>query len=105
VTVFSTQPLNVSFRRNLVNVNLDSWHELVLRIANIHLNVRRDIFRWSKSDGQFFVSSMYQTTLDVDIIPHHIHLWKIRIPLKIKVFLWLLYREEILTKDNLVKRN
>jgi hypothetical protein len=32
-------------------------------------------------------------------------LWKIKIPLKIKVFLWLLYREVILIKDNLVKRN
>jgi hypothetical protein len=35
----------------------------------------------------------------------HSDLWKIKIPLKIKVFLWLLYREVILTKDNLVKRN
>jgi hypothetical protein len=50
-------------------------------------------------------SLMYQTLLDVDIIPHNSHLWKIRIPLKIKVFLWLLCREAILTKDNLVKRN
>jgi hypothetical protein len=41
--------------------------------------------------------------LDIDIVPHDIYLWKIKIPLKIKVFLWLLYREVILTKDNLVK--
>jgi hypothetical protein len=48
---------------------------------------------------------MYQALLDSDIIPHNSHLWEIKIPLKIKVFLWLLYRESILTKDNLVKRN
>jgi hypothetical protein len=104
--VFSTRPLNVSFRRNLVAANLQSWHNLILRIANIHLNDQSDVFRWSlKSDGQFSVSSMYQALLDSAIIPHNSHLWKIRIPLKIKVFLWLLYRESILTKDNLVKRN
>jgi hypothetical protein len=39
------------------------------------------------------------------IVPHNSYLWKIKIPLKIKVFLWLLYREAILTKDNLVKRS
>jgi hypothetical protein len=90
----------------LVAANLQSWHNLILRIANIHLNDQSDVFRWSlKSDGQFSVSSMYQALLDSDIIPHNSHLWKIRIPLKIKVFLWLLYRESILTKDNLVKRN
>jgi hypothetical protein len=48
---------------------------------------------------------MYQAILDSDLMPHNIYLWKVKIPLKIKVFLWLLYREEILTKDNLVKRN
>jgi hypothetical protein len=31
--------------------------------------------------------------------------WYIKLPLKNKVFLWLLYMESILTKDNLVKRN
>jgi hypothetical protein len=38
-------------------------------------------------------------------VPNNSYLWKIRIPLKIKVFISLLYREAILTKDNLVKRN
>jgi hypothetical protein len=37
-------------------------------------------------------------------VPNKNYLWKIKILLKIKVFLWLLYREAILIKDNLVKR-
>jgi hypothetical protein len=48
---------------------------------------------------------MYQACLDSEIVPYNSYLWKIKIPLKIKVFLWLLYREAILIKDNLVKRN
>jgi hypothetical protein len=79
--IFSTRTLNVSFRRSLVADNLHSWHHLIMRLANIHLRER-----W-------------------DIVPYSSYLWKIKIPLKINVFLWLLYRETILTNDNLVKRN
>jgi hypothetical protein len=38
-------------------------------------------------------------------VPNNSYLWKIKVPFKIKVFLWLLHREAILTKDNLAKRN
>jgi hypothetical protein len=33
------------------------------------------------------------------------HLWKSRIPLKIKIWLWLIWHNAIATKDNLLKRN
>jgi hypothetical protein len=83
-----------------------SGHNLVLEIANLHLNDQSDTFRWTlTSSGQFSVSSMYHAMLDSDIVPHNIYLWKIKLPLKIKVFLWLLYRKVILIKDNLVKKN
>jgi hypothetical protein len=45
--VFSTIPLNISFRRSLVGANLQAWHNLVMRIADIHLNDQLDIFKWS----------------------------------------------------------
>jgi hypothetical protein len=32
--IFSTRPLNVSFRRSLVAANLQSWHHLILRLSN-----------------------------------------------------------------------
>jgi hypothetical protein len=85
--IFSTRPLNVSFRRSLVAANLQSWHHLILRLSNVHLRERTDIFRWSlKLDGQFSVGLMYQACLDSNIVPHNSYLWKIKIPLKIKVF-------------------
>jgi hypothetical protein len=89
-----------------VGVNLQSWHNLVMRIADIHLNDQPDIFRWSlTSSGQFMVSSMYQTMIDLEIVSHNIYLWKLKILLKIKFLLWLLCRKVIITNDNLVKRN
>jgi hypothetical protein len=33
------------------------------------------------------------------------YIWKMKVPLKIKIFMWFLHRREILTKDNLAKRN
>ena len=32
------------------------------------------------------------------------YLWKLKVPLKIKVFLWFLNRKVLLTKDNLARR-
>jgi hypothetical protein len=71
-----------------VGVNLQSWHDLVHNIANIHLNDQSDIFRWAlTSSEQFSVSSMYMAMIDSVIVPHNIFLWKLKIPLKVKVFL------------------
>jgi hypothetical protein len=50
-------------------------------------------------------TTQHQELLDFDIVPHNIYLWKLKLPLKIKVFLWLLYLKVTLIKDNLVKRN
>jgi len=33
------------------------------------------------------------------------YLWKLKIPLKIKVFMWFLNKKVLLTGDNLAKRN
>lgn len=32
-------------------------------------------------------------------------LWKLKVPLKIKIFMWYLIKGVVLTKDNLAKRN
>ena len=33
------------------------------------------------------------------------HIWKMRVPFKIKIFTWYLLRGVVVTRDNLVKRN
>jgi hypothetical protein len=33
------------------------------------------------------------------------YIWKIKVPLKIKIFIWFLHHKVLLTKDNLVKRS
>jgi hypothetical protein len=36
--------------------------------------------------------------------PNFKHIWKSKIPEKIKIFMWLVTQKAILTKDNMIKR-
>jgi hypothetical protein len=47
---------------------------------------------------------MYFLLLNTTPLNHNMLLWKLKLPLKIKIFLWYLGRGVILTKDNLAKR-
>jgi hypothetical protein len=33
------------------------------------------------------------------------YIWKMQVPLKIRIFMWFVFQKAILTEDNLVKRN
>jgi len=48
---------------------------------------------------------MYLALIDDNVLQINRPLWKLKIPLKVKVFIWLLHHGVILTKDNLAKRN
>jgi hypothetical protein len=39
-----------------------------------------------------------------DIGDSYTRIWKTKIPYKIKIFLWLVEKRAILTKDNLIRR-
>jgi hypothetical protein len=52
-------PLNISFRRSLSEDNLQSWYDLVSKIAHVRLN-ERDVFRRGlNQNGIFKVCTMY----------------------------------------------
>ena len=85
---------------------LTEWLSLVARISNVELAEGLDYFRWSLTkSGLFSVRSLYLYLIDTLTPFRHKKIWKIRIPLKIKIFLWFLQRSVILTKDNLAKKS
>jgi hypothetical protein len=43
-SVLSSIPLNVAFRRSMVGANLQTWHNVVAMVANVHLTNQRDHF-------------------------------------------------------------
>jgi hypothetical protein len=106
-SVMVTSPPTMTFRRDVVGPRLTSWNELLQRLAPIQLVQGKDIFRWELTkNGLFSVKSMYEALKKpVQPILNNKSIWKLRIPLKTKVFAWYLRRGVILTKDNLAKRN
>jgi hypothetical protein len=45
-TVLSLTPLNVTFRRSLVSVILQAWHEVVAIVADVQLTNQKNHFVW-----------------------------------------------------------
>ena len=63
------------------------------------------MFRWGlNQNGIFKVRTMYNAMTTGSIWSNRL-LWKLKLPLKIKIFLWYLNKGVTLTKDNLVRRN
>jgi hypothetical protein len=104
--VLATNPLNISFRRALVDNKLREWLNLVARISHVQLVEGSDYFKWSLTkSGLYTVRSLYRHLIDTHPPFRHGRIWKMKIPLKIKIFLWFLQRGVVLTKDNLTKKN
>jgi hypothetical protein len=75
-------------------------------LIDVQLEPHDDEFRWRLTQtGKFTVKSMYLDLLNGITIYLHKYLWKMKVPLKTKIFMWFVQRKEILTKDNLLKRN
>ena len=52
------------------------------------------------------MESMYRVLIQSDVpVDNNKKIWKVKIPLKNKIFAWYLRRGVILIKDNLIKRN
>jgi hypothetical protein len=104
--VLAEPPLNITFRRLLNGSKWTSWLQLCWKLMMVTLNEEDDCFIWRlTSNGLFTVKSMYE-----DLMCDHTpflrkYLWKVKIPLKIKIFMWFLSNKVLLTKDNLAKRH
>ena len=97
--------LNVSFRRALVGDKLRLWTKLVSLIVQVDLVEAEDQFVWKISKNSVFsVRSMYRELMQDNSVPENLISWKIKVPLKIKIFMWYLKKGVVLTKDNLAKR-
>jgi hypothetical protein len=99
-------PLNISFRRYLTGNILLLWNNLAQRIVLTQLRDAEDVFEWNlRQSDQFYVHSMYLALINNGFVDMNKRMWKVRIPLKIKIFMWYIYKGVVLTKDNLAKHN
>uniref|UniRef100_A0A452XBH2 Reverse transcriptase zinc-binding domain-containing protein n=1 Tax=Aegilops tauschii subsp. strangulata TaxID=200361 RepID=A0A452XBH2_AEGTS len=73
---------------------------------DVRLSQQLDQVHWKLAkNGVFSVKSMYLDLINSVPIPRSVNIWKVKVPLRIKVLMWFVHKQVILTKDNLVKRN
>jgi zinc-binding in reverse transcriptase len=64
-----------------------------------------DTLLWGNSEKRYTIKSQYAfLNFGGILVPKYTCLWKAGIPLKIRAFLWLVFHQKILTRDNLIRR-
>lgn len=76
-----------------------------MEVYSCGLNKEKDRAGWGwKKSGSFYVKSTYRHLCRDDTKVNCKVLWKAKLPLKIKIFMWPTVHNAILTEDNLRKR-
>jgi hypothetical protein len=104
--VLSASPPSISWMRQLFGPNLIALNDLLSHIDGLVLSHEHDVFYWNlTSNEQFSVNSHYLALMLTNTPKVNKEIWKLKAPLKIKIFLWFLRHRVILTKDNLAIQN
>jgi hypothetical protein len=93
------------FRRALVGEKLVLWEKLKTLCRNVTLRSDEDDkLVWTLSpSGIFSVKSFYTAMQSCGSVPYKF-MWRVKLPLRVKTFLWLLLNKSILTRDVLLRR-
>jgi hypothetical protein len=97
---------NILFRRRLRGDLLSQWNSMVELVKDIPLTNSDDWISWSLNKNGLFSTKSIYTWLEKGLAgSHNKWIWKTKIPLKIKIFMWQLGQDALLTRENLRKRN
>ena len=98
--------LKINFRRCFSPDMLTAWNELFSVVKDLSLNDREDTIIWDlEPKGIYTVKSYYNFVNFRGVAPDNIiSIWKTNVPQRIQIFLWLVVRNKLLTRDNLLKR-
>jgi hypothetical protein len=92
------------FRRTLMGETASQFDKILESCNLITLSDEQDDVRWKLGGKNFSVRSLYQYKKMAAVSFPQSFLWKLKIPHRIKIFIWLTLRDSILTKVNLKKR-
>ena len=97
--------LHFTFRRSVSQVLFNRWFGLVQLINTVSLSSEEDTPVWMfHSSVVYSVQSFYAIINDRGVIPVHTPtVWKLHVPPRLHVFLWLLDNNKTLTRDNSAK--
>lgn len=96
---------SMTFRRNFTLETFQFWEDLKVLCSSVILTDQADSSRWLlEKNGQFSFKSFYNVLVTKQIDFPFKYFWKLHLPLKINVFMWLVEKKSILTRDNLLHR-
>lgn len=100
-----TGRVQVSFRRWLTVELQNCWDLIQQDVQDFVLHDSDDVILWKlEKNRKFSVKSLYNALTKNDSGPAYKNIWRGKVPQKIKIFMWLLSNNAVLTKDNMVKR-
>jgi hypothetical protein len=107
VQVLEGGGIHLEFRRNLEAEDRLEWEELLECLSNIHLTKNIDTIKWCIiPNGQFSIASLYRRCSFSGVTDARMEeMWRTKMPLKVKYFVWLVYQGRIQTADNLIRKN
>jgi hypothetical protein len=80
-------------------------YELASRLNGLVLSEERDKVLWKWSNNKkLSVKSVYSFLSRDEYGSPYARIWRAKIPKKIKIFIWLIEQNAILTKDNMIKK-
>ena len=97
----------VDFRRTLSVQELNSWHELLEELMGVSLQEETsDSVFWAlEKNKQFSTGSLYRFLTNRGMTSRVAGIiWKCKIPLKIKFFLWQVFNNKLEVAQSLLKR-
>jgi hypothetical protein len=102
----SISPATLQFRRSFGPKEVDAWELLVQDLQQVHLSSEVDQVKWAlEPHGKFSVSSLYRKINQGPSLLHEKLLWKARLPLKIKIFLWQMAKGKMLANEQIHRRH
>ena len=96
----------LEFNRWLNPLLFEQWLSVIDTIYHHNFSATTDTHAWKWNKGRMFTTkSVYEYLTKDEAVLHFKHIWKAKIPYKIKFFMWLVENNAILTKDNLLHRH
>ena len=86
---------------------MEQWYQLVEITSSLTLTNETDALVWQlENRGVYSTSSLYHVINFRGVQPVFVpSVWKLKVPPKIHVFMWLLANNKLMTRDNLRKRH
>jgi hypothetical protein len=94
--------LAIPLRRILRGENLNTWNTVKTKLLELNLSTSPDSIHWSLNQNRIFSTKSVYIWLQRNLAgSHNRWIWKAKIHLKIKIFLWQMCQDAILTRENM----